>query len=251
MHDIEVGIPVLTEIKLALEKARQLRSSGFDGQIHISVNKGLQQEHGLVQEELKPLRISIHEFDMGLYENFRFLMNAANSEFFAWVAVDDLPDVRYWEEFADENCDLLLGELLFHRKRSSGNDYEEWSFTPSNNTFVNIPGNIFGLWRLDFLRKIYPPGKAFDWLDTYLLLAASRMGRVNWFSNASSTITVREGEPHRVNGKFHLPFGYFLHSLKLLAHRGFSVEDVTFLLRGMLGRVIFSLREFRSFYFSR
>lgn len=250
MVDIEVGIPVLTEVNLAMEKARQLRERGFTGPIHISVNKGSNLNAVSIPEGLRPLKVSVHELDRGLYENFRFLMNEAQSKFFAWVAVDDLPDVRYWEKFADENYDLLLGELLFRWESSSGFD-EKVSFMPNSDAFVNVPANIFGLWRLEFLRDIYPSGKAFDWLDTYLLLAAHRVGTVNWRSGAKSTIHVRQGQPHRVNGRFHLPFGYTVHAIKLFWATGLKVGDFMFLIRGMVNKSIFSFREIKAFYFSR
>ena len=90
---IEIGIPVLERLDLALLKAQQLRERGFNEHIHISVNLGRGQQVAPIPANLGSLQISLHESDMGLYGNFKFLMESANSDLFAWVAIDDLPDV--------------------------------------------------------------------------------------------------------------------------------------------------------------
>ena len=90
--DLEIGIPAWKDMSTALIKARQLRTGGFTGKVHVSVN-----EHESPSVEMLAkfsslnVRLTTHVKNIGLYGNFRYLLNESSARHFCWLALDDEP----------------------------------------------------------------------------------------------------------------------------------------------------------------
>ena len=221
--EIEVGIPTYKSLDAGLQKALALRKIGFDGPIHISVNPAVPatEEQARLAKAIKA-RVTLHSEEIGLYRNFRFLAFSGTSSHFCWVALDDDPPAHLFDFFSSNksllSAELVISSLQFFR--ISGGQLEEMRPVDprsTRNVFNYQPAAIFGIWNRSWLMSIFPKAP-FDWLDTFLL-AATAFRREILVVGGVHRIGMTRHEPHRVNGKFHLPNGWILHSLKLMGTR--------------------------------
>ncbi len=221
---LTVAIPSLRNVDAALDKAEWIRSQGFAGELLVSINDAPEANNRMVLDRAKRLSASIffQEHNIGLYGNFRFLMGKASSPHFMWVALDDQPPSQWLnDEFSGYDADLEVCELVLKEFVNNELGTTKFSFSPDkyffgSSPFEIQPGYIFGVWKTEFLKRIWPE-KTMDWLDSYILLVARLEGRVAVApSEFRSTIGYAEKAPQRVNGKFHNPFGWAMTVIRFM-----------------------------------
>lgn len=224
---IEVGIPSFMDFEAPLKLALGLRKAGFEGKIHISVNgSDLIPDPYLAQAFECAARLTIQKSNLGLYGNFKFLVDSATAEWFTWLAVDDEPNLVALQSPMNDGFDLLYFNFMLVRTMSSGGPAEEFGIKDpfeSKNFFTPEPSAIFGIWRTEWLSAIFP-AKAFDWLDIYLLVRTRAHGRLSKGPGVQK-IGFQEKVPHSVNGRFHAPLGWTIHSLPSLRVRPLLIKD--------------------------
>ncbi|WP_288185384.1 glycosyltransferase [uncultured Sporomusa sp.] len=122
-----------------------------------------------------------HEKNIGMFNNFKFLLNKASGEYFMWAADDDEWSPKFiaacMERFTESIVSVMCGINI--KIRGSGREY--------NNTFLNISPKqgiyenamiflndmqsslFYGIHRkksIEWIMKEQP----FDWFDCYLVL---------------------------------------------------------------------------------
>jgi hypothetical protein len=138
------------------------------------------------------IKFFFHSKDLGLYGNFRFLAFQASSSHFAWLCTDDAisPQIPRTIAALAEEPNLIIPNWKWIEYRPHENQPFDFSKsrngsfpvfkTPieiTNSTLMCEPSWIFGVWRTEFLKQIFPRFN-FDWLDTYLLQRAILSGKV-------------------------------------------------------------------------
>lgn len=258
---VEAGIPVLGEVEVGIAQARNLREGGFGGKIHVSVNhsSGISKQVRMAADALG-IRVSEHKVNLGLYGNFRFLVDSARADKFFWLAVDDSPPWDLLNFLAHEPGDRdetllwsqtqLVPELKPNRNHQA--EYPHSRFTEGferKNIFDFHPSHIFGIWDLGWLKANFPPSN-FDWLDVYLLSLAYLEGTTKLVPGLRQIGTTKKA-PHRVNGRYHRPFGWTLHA-GYLAIRHAKQENIGFLFaQNLKAKALFSAKEFLRYHLIR
>jgi len=131
------------------------------------------------------IQYHIQKVDLGLYGNFRFLLNSAQSKYFMWLCTDDAPTTNLelvlksaedhhlylaipnwsWAEYDPLNCTHSV-----IRKSGWLPDMDNPTSLVDSAVFAE-PSWIFGIWNREFLGSIFPV-KNFDWLDVHILQCA-------------------------------------------------------------------------------
>lgn len=187
--ELEVGIPLLTGVELARQVVLDVLEWPNIGKVHLSVNQpGIESEkyHELATIDSR-ISVTCQPKNLGLYGNFRFLVENSKLDYFAWHAYDDrispatisnalskiastsnstLAVIPY------ELQECLLDPLRWEGERLPGvlpitSDRRE-IFSSALNA---EPSWIFGIWKSGYLKSIYPK-RDFDWLDSYILYRA-------------------------------------------------------------------------------
>ena len=88
---VEVGIPLLAGVALAEEVLHQVIKFKNLSVIHVSINEpGGQEAEYMALESLDPrVKVSCQPRNLGLYGNFRFLVENATGDYFHWHCFDD------------------------------------------------------------------------------------------------------------------------------------------------------------------
>lgn len=149
------------------------------------------------------LKIFIHNRDLGLYGNFRFLLEQASSTYFVWSCTDDFlsPDIPHALEGLDTSAINLYipswNWAEFKPDEAQPFDLEnkiagrfpivDTSQSIIESALSSEPSWIFGVWRTRYLQKIMPQ-KNFDWLDTYLLQKVLLTRKVELISVSTPTV---------------------------------------------------------------
>lgn len=250
MQSLSIGIPVLRDAVAALNRAQCLREYGFDGPVTISVNDCARlQDSWIIRGEELGLKIVSHPTNLGLYGNFRWLLAQCETDLFLWQAVDDeIP--RNFLNFLKTNsvseATILVtsvavfvdGEQNLPTKTIKAPFRDEDPFRPH-------PSAIFGLWNSRWLKENFPRAD-FDWLDTFILSKAYFSRNAILSLPSARTYGFGRKPPHRVNGRFHLPWGWFFRSVVLLFSAGGpSRSSFSSFLKASRNRFSFSLGEFR------
>jgi hypothetical protein len=207
--EVTVGIPVSGDLTNAMQKAGHLRASGFTGSILISAHSLPDFPLGEFESMLKEaegldIGILVSHSPLTLYENFRKLVDICDSKFFCWVALDDWPSMgllKSHSEFANFDLVVTNVETKFFSHGVFGDTLSEHSAVEffECNPFVVHPFFIFGIWKKEFLLRIWPK-REFDYLDTYLLYRARLEGRIKVFQDGRAAwIGFQEKRPHSVN----------------------------------------------------
>ena len=243
-------MPAYREIARAYDKAKQIRELGFRGELLVSINESVipLDDHWLSKFEALRCEVFSHEHNIGLYGNFRFLVDRVKTSHFAWVALDDVPPVSLllsWEPRQD--VDLSIGEVEIRVFQGGAHGALLGSITTedffSGNPLSLHPSFIFGVWRTDFVKAVWP-AQNMDWLDTYLLLRVRTEGRAQvicdiepWVIGSSSK------RPHKVNGRFLNPIKWCVQVLRSGSPNQWGYLD---LLKDFALKARFSIREFVS-----
>lgn len=255
-QDVSAGLPTLREFEPALVQAEKLRKNGFLGEIHISVNAtGFISPKDRLRAREIGVRVSEQAEDLGLYGNFRFLVHQASKTHFFWLANDDEPpwSILWFLEsepnFSREAILLTCANILVRgpgRADDSGRRTQiRWVAPPIwRDIFDHHPTHIFGLWNTEWVQRSFPD-VSFDWLDVYLLALASKTGRIQ-VCPGSRRIGLRNGEPHRVNGRYHRVGGWAFHSGQLL-RKDCSFSEAKMFIRNLFLKFLFSAKEKRRY----
>lgn len=259
---LEIGIPLLSGVDLAEEVLKQVIKFESPSVIHISINDPRGEESAyMALGSLDPrVKVTCQPRNLGLYGNFRFLIENATGDSFHWHCFDDQISESVLNEAAlileKETSDLVvipffyqecfLGPIRWSGPRVEG----ELPLAVNRDNRVNSltyaePSWIFGLWRTNYLKAAFP-NRNFDWLDTHLLQRVLLEGRVSSFQT-DNPITIgtwnwRGKVPNADNGRrFKAGRSIFLSGLCLLRN-GFLAEKsqlITFV-REARGRIKFA-----------
>lgn len=250
--NIEIGIPVLSDSKGGHRKVSELRRAGFQGKIHLSINKSdFAEANSSARDPL--LRVTQHAENLGLYGNFKYLIESSTCELFLWLAMDDeFPEelVRNATEGSGHVADLTVGKVSTFDSKT-GEELESNDPTIMSDLFSPNPSAIFGVWRTDWLKGVFP-SKPFDWLDVFLVTATMRLGSIKSDEVATLRIAWSPKTPHHVNNKYHQPWLWAVHAIKLVR----NARDFVLFSHSFAGKIVFSARSwfqhiFRRFPFRR
>lgn len=183
---LEVGIPLLSGVELAHQVVLDVLSWPNIGRVHLSINlPGLDSAKYFELEKIDPkVVVTCQNNNLGLYGNFRFLVENSKLDYFAWHAFDDqvssqtignaLSIISSSPKSSLAVIPYELQECLLQPLRWEGNklpgilpkisDRKENFFS----ALYAEPSWIFGIWKSGYLKAIYPK-KDFDWLDSYIL----------------------------------------------------------------------------------
>lgn len=221
MHSYEIGIPIRSRFDHARDTI--LRAATVEGvtSIHVSVNEANQGEEYLSLLLLDPrVRVSVQGENLGLYGNLRFLAENCETEFFSWLCFDDIPSADLLPcalrgidpQFPQPSLFVpSMGQRLFDEEQGGWiGPLEDWLVDPVFHS--NSPKRIFfgfrthyvyGLWRTDFLKRIFP-SKNFDWLDAYLLAKTISSNGLRHVDAAKFIVGIVDKFPTRVGRKHRL-----------------------------------------------
>lgn len=211
--NLTIGIPVGRFWEAGINKARDLRASGFLGYILISAHScpdlSPEDRHNIeLQSKNLKVKVMVSEEPLSLYTNFWKLVKFCETSFFCWVALDDWPSselVRPETQLRD--FDLVVTDVALREFNNGefGGTISEHSAEEffECNQFVIHPFYIFGVWSRDFLLKIWPSSE-FDYLDTFLLYRTRFEGRVKVLTTSQpGWIGYQDKRPHSVKEKGH------------------------------------------------
>jgi hypothetical protein len=222
---LTIGIPsrgVSTSLVRVLQHALSLPKVG---EILVGINPG-DGDTSLLNQflDLKRIVFFEHQENIGLYGNFRFLLNKASHSHFQWFCVDDEASSTlitqlekydsgmiklaiptwFWSEYDPIKAD-------FNRAKLDEGVYP--CFLTSKNKVSSIihaePSWIFGIWNTQYLKSIFP-NRDFDWLDVYLLQRALLDNVVEVVDVKSPMIIGTwhwaDKIPAPTSGRYHNPF---------------------------------------------
>lgn len=118
---LTVGVPVYNAGQFLERCLRNLCEEELDYRIVISDNASTDGTGEICREFAKTdsrIRYIRHESNMGAEKNFRFLLENADTELFAWRAYDDLSSPGFFRRLSEslathEQCNLAVGSLNY------------------------------------------------------------------------------------------------------------------------------------------
>lgn len=241
---VEIGIPLLSGLTLAEEVLKQVIELKSPSVIHLSVNDpGQDGAKYIAMESLDPrVKVTCQPKNLGLYGNFRFLVQNAEGDYFHWHCFDDQISENVLREaiaavereyadlavipFFTQEC--FLQPLRWTGAKSEGNNPAlETREDRFHSALYAQPSWIFGLWKTEFLKATFPR-RSFDWLDTFLLQRVILEGKVaNFHTENPMTIGTwnwRGKVPNADNGHRHKPGKSIFLSGMHLMRSGYLVE---------------------------
>ena len=249
-----IGIPVLEDLESASKKVLSLRKCGFEGPIIVSVNSASSDCETRSTYAFRDMncRVYLHGHNKGLYGNFKFILDSVETSHFMWVALDDFPPEQLlsgdWKPSSDS--DLSIGSLAVTESLSSG--YGKVLESVPASTFFTCdplqihPGYVFGVWKTEFARSVWPR-KSMDWLDTFILLCARTLGKVEAISDSGMWIIGHsQKSPHKVNGRFHNPLSWGCEVLRLYGWKQ-PMKVYLHLARTFAGKARFGITELKEY----
>ncbi len=177
-------MPIKGEITQYLTDAidRNLADEQVD-LVHVSVNPSAHSSALLDAFLTYPnFRITRQNQDLGLYGNFRYLINECKSPFLIFQCADDF-QTRDYERLCTQmelnEKSLAIPSWIWqefnpaiggHFGEGTHGTYPSLSSKKSRLASCEIaePSWIFGVWKSDYLKSIFPI-EDFDWLDFFLL----------------------------------------------------------------------------------
>jgi glycosyltransferase involved in cell wall biosynthesis len=200
---IEVLVPIKGEITTYLSDAIKLNLANDQVQlVHVSVNPSIHNSEPLDRFLANPkFRVTHQNQDLGLYGNFRFLINECKAPFLVFQCSDDLQTIEY---------EILCTQLKLNGKSLAIPTWKWQEFNPSigghfgnetHGTYPSLsskksrlascefaePSWIFGIWRSDYLKSNFPL-ENFDWLDYFLLQKSLCLDEVIVVETASNLV---------------------------------------------------------------
>ena len=183
---ITVGIPSKGVNQSTLRVVDLALSLSGVSEILVTINPGIDSAT-FPAEVISNQRVIVtfHQSDLGLYGNFRYLVQASTSEKFMWLCTDDSPSSDLdklsdamnkhesilaiptwcWAEYRPDTCSFdAKSKRGVYPPSNISDNYVLAAINPE-------PSWIFGLWDTKFLRRAIPKYD-FDWLDVHLLQQA-------------------------------------------------------------------------------
>jgi glycosyltransferase involved in cell wall biosynthesis len=160
--------------------------NGSDDQTAAIAKKYCAQDERVVYvRQLTPLKA---------FENFRFVLDQAQGEFFMWAAHDDLHSDNYIEMLVSSLTDdptaiLAFGDLFITAPGDEGGtlrpyDFSthglDWAMRMRKAAFTQC-FHIYGVWRTRELKSIEFPCNAW-WPDLPIMIAAARLGQFTYIA---------------------------------------------------------------------
>jgi hypothetical protein len=179
---LTIGIPSRGENDRIKDMISYCINSPVVSQIIVSINppnETANELQSLFRHE-KKVEIIVQEKDLGLYGNFRFLVNRATSKYFQWFCLDDLPSPE-WDQILNQMQANQLALAIPVWKWQEWDPTEKKFFgdkilgpNPKVDTYIerltsglrSQPSWIFGVWNREILLHIWPKLN-FDWLDVF------------------------------------------------------------------------------------
>lgn len=165
------------------EQVEAALANTFVNQIHISVNPS--QAFCDLSDVLflsPRIRITLQKYDLGLYGNFRFLIQSATAPYIAIQCADDQQTADYQNVcLALRKSSCVLGIPTWHWSEFDPQKGGHFG-APKDGVYPNTesknallldaekaePSWIFGIWESEYIKEHFPK-EDFDWLDFYLL----------------------------------------------------------------------------------
>ena len=126
------------------------------------------------------------------FENFRFVLDQAEGEFFLWAAHDDLHSNDYVETLVnsllgDASAVLAFGDLFLTTSAEDKGTFKPYDFSVLNTSVTTRMRkaaftqcfHIYGVWRTQELKSIPFPCNAW-WPDLPIMVAASVLGQFRY-----------------------------------------------------------------------
>ena len=228
---LTIGIPS-KGINASLIRVSQLALSfAAVERVLIGINPG-QDNQTIPDSIISDPRVLIvsHSTDLGLYGNFRFLVENATSKYFMWLCTDDSPtsELSKLLQVAQSERALLViptwdwseyfpQDLTHSSERTLG----PLPVLKPNKSLIHSaiyaePGWIFGMWERKYLLSIFPK-RSFDWLDSHILqrVLISKGVRVVEVSQHATigTWVWANRSPHSVKPSGHSPLSAYLYQI--------------------------------------
>ncbi len=135
---LTVGVPVYNAGRFLERCLRNLCEEDLDYRIVVSDNASTDETAEICREFAKTdprIQYVRHEANMGAEKNFRYLLETADTELFAWRACDDLSSPGFFKRLADglaghPSCNLAVGNLTY--------EVEEGTLPPDH----DVPGML-------------------------------------------------------------------------------------------------------------
>ncbi|MAT10466.1 MAG: hypothetical protein CMM02_05585 [Rhodopirellula sp.] len=131
------------------------------------------------------------------YDNFRFVLDKANGEYFMWAAHDDTRDLEYIEKLTlelqkNEKAVLAFGDLFINNIDDNTFNKKQFDFDTANMKKISRINkiafmqcfHIYGLWRTRHVKKI-PYSYCSWWPDLPMMLSAGIMGNFIYVPNVN------------------------------------------------------------------
>lgn len=219
--DLTIAIPS-RGTSTSLLRAIKIACASRAREIIVSINPGEMSLNVLDFAEDSRIKVYFNPLDIGLYGNFRRLIELSTSKYFVFQCIDDE---------ITQNLDVVIEEMEVKKSQFCIPNYVLLEYNPTSLIFFGEeksgrlpdlnsksarykesiyaePSWIFGVWNLRFIRDIFP-GHDFDWLDCILLSKAIRDDAITIeVSNPTIIGTWRWSNkaPHSVNPNGHNPF---------------------------------------------
>lgn len=233
---LTIGVPTKgTSLSLirVLEFCHELPSN-FE--ILISINPGdIGVEIPAIYLEASNFKFIWQKVDLGLYGNFRFLLQSAENELFCWFCVDDnvskdISDIC--KHAVDTQSDLTIPSWQLDEYDMKSARYEgkpKFGELPDlTNIYTRVlaslnidPSWMFGVWKTSYLKNIFPK-ENFDWLDCDILQEVLLNGKVSIFNSVNPALIgthyTFNRRPNAVNSRGHSPRIAIMKQLVRLPH---------------------------------
>lgn len=229
--NLTIAIPtrgVSTSLIRVIEHAISLKAD----EIIVGINPDNKSDIELPEYEDPRIKIFEHQNNLGLYGNFRFLVENASGIYFAWLCTDDQISstaVSELDSFIKDAPNLVIPNWEWVEYHPNPSPYFDTTHRIKG-VYPNLeskkglvdsalhsePSWIFGIWKTSYLQKIFPK-KDFDWLDTHLLQKVLVTRKVKIVSTEQPTLIGTwhwAGKiPGSVNQKGHNPIRAILRQL--------------------------------------
>ena len=262
---LEIAIPFRGDVKCIIPLVKRALSYDFVGSIHVAINPqstNIQYLDSFLDN--KKVRISIHNSNIGLYGNFRFLVNHSNCEFFMFWCYDDrvTADLRNYLRFAQKSqAGLCVGsfqtmnfeaDTLKHTGVPIPVELPDVDSHESLllNALVADPSWIFGIWKASYLKRVFPRFD-YDWLDASILIKAGVDQEIVFYllehPNTIGTFPSNKKTPHSVKPGGHRARHAILYQLLFFRFYFFNRRLARPFLRRILN-LFFVARHYRKLH---
>ncbi len=197
---VTIGMPVRNGAEfLAAALDSVLGQSYPNLEIIISDNCSDDQTSAIIQTYLvrDPRLVYVRqERPLTAIENFRFVLDHAQGEFFMWAAHDDLHSADYVETLVSELLNnpivlLAFGDLLIISAPDGCAVLKSYDFSTEGLSWIARMRkaaftqcfHIYGVWRIQELRRIPLPTNLW-WPDLPIMMAAAKLGSFRYVAGA-------------------------------------------------------------------